>query len=47
MVCGLLRRFTPRNDKERTVIARVDFAIRGNLDMGHWDGQTKLVIARL
>ena len=35
--CGLLRRFTPRNDEESkrqhpyTIIARIAFAIRGNL----------------
>ena len=33
--------------KKGTVIARVAFAISGNLVMGHWDNQTKLVIARV
>ena len=51
VVYGLLRRFTPRNDKEtkdstpHTVIARL-WKSRGNLGMGYHDSQTKLVIAR-
>ena len=41
VVCGLLRRFTPRNDStHKLVIARVAFATRGNLSY------SKLVIAR-
>ena len=42
---GLLRRLAPRNDKKRTVIARVR-RTRGNLVMGHSDNQTKLVITK-
>ena len=60
VVYGLLRRFTPRNDKGNKrqysthshcdyglVIARIAFAIRGNLVMGYCGTQPITVIARL